>query len=127
MRIVRYFLVGGVAAAVDISLYALFARVLGYPYLVVSACTFVLATAVNYVLSVRHVFQSGIRFGRRQEVLLVFLASGAGLAVNQLMLWFLVARLALDLVLAKVLATVAVFAWNYLVRARVIFSGRKAV
>ena len=45
MRIVRYFLVGGVAAAVDISLYALFARVLGYPYLVVSACTFVLVIA----------------------------------------------------------------------------------
>lgn len=121
MRVVRYFFVGGVAAAVDISLYALFAHVLGYPYLIVSACTFVLATAVNYALSIRHVFESGIRFGKRQEVALVFAVSAAGLAINQITLYILVDHFQAHLVAAKVMATASVFAWNYLLRSRVIF------
>ena len=121
---VRYFLVGGAAAAVDISLYALFAQVLGYPYLVVAACTFVVATAVNYGLSIRHVFESGIRFGKRQEVALVFAVSAVGLAINQLALYVFVENFQANLIVAKVLATGAVFAWNYLLRSRVIFSGR---
>lgn len=122
MRIVRYFLVGGAAAAVDISLYALFAVALGYPYLIVAGCTFLVATAVNYALSVRHVFESGIRFAKREEVALVFLVSGIGLLINQFALYVFVEYLDLNLVLAKVLATALVFFWNYLLRAHIIFS-----
>ena len=121
MRVVRYFFVGGVAAVIDISLYALFAQFLGYPYLIVSACTFVLATAVNYALSIRHVFESGVRFGKRQEVALVFVVSAAGLAINQIALYVLVENFHAHLIAAKVMATASVFGWNYLLRARLIF------
>jgi putative flippase GtrA len=122
VRIVRYFFVGGAAAAVDISLYALFAQVLGYPYLFVAACTFVLATAVNYLLSIRHVFESGIRFGKQKEVALVFAVSAVGLGINQAVLYVLVESFQAHLMAAKIAATGAVFAWNYLLRARLIFS-----
>jgi putative flippase GtrA len=124
MRIVRYFFVGAVAAAVDIGLFTVFARLLGYNYLVVAACTFVLATLVNYVLSVRHVFKSGTRFGRAWEVALVFGVSAIGLAINQGVLFVAVDKLRWDLVLSKILATGVVFLWNYQLRANLVFKAR---
>jgi putative flippase GtrA len=125
MRVVRYFFVGGVAAAVDISLFTLFAKVLGYSYLLVAPCTFVVATWVNYVLSVRHVFRSGVRFSRNRELLLVFLVSLVGLGVNQVVLFFSVQFLGLDLVLGKIIASAGVFFWNYGARAHFVFKGIK--
>ncbi len=121
MRFVRYFLVGGIAAAVDIGIFAIFAKILGYDYLAVAAVGFTLATLVNYVLSVRHVFESGVRFGRRQEIGLVYLVSGVGLAINQLVLYLGIDVLGQEMILAKLVATGVVFVWNYAIRSRFVF------
>ena len=43
----------------------LFAKLLGYNYLVVGCAGFVLATAVNYFLSIRFGFRSGARFSKK--------------------------------------------------------------
>jgi putative flippase GtrA len=122
MKIVRYFLVGGIAAVVDLGLFAAGAKVLQLPYLPVAAGSFVIATLVNYALSVRHVFESGIRFGKRDEIGLVFVVSALGLAVNQVVLWVAVAHFGSELMLAKVCATATVFFWNYGIRRHFIFS-----
>ena len=123
----RYFLVGGVAAGVDIGLFLLFAKGLGLPYLRVAAATFVIATLVNYILSVRFVFRSGQRFGRRWEIALVYVVSGVGLALNQAILFACVEMAHLGLLLAKLTATGTVFFWNYLARRFFVFgSGRPA-
>ena len=124
MRIVRYLFVGGAAALVDIGLFAVFARLLGYNYLIVAACTFVVATGVNYSLSVRHVFESRVRFSRRYEVALVFAVSAVGLGINQLVLFVAVNELGNELVISKVLATGMVFFWNYLARANFVFKAQ---
>jgi len=113
--------VGGVAAVVDISLFMLFAEGLGLPYLRVSAATFVLATLVNYWLSIRMLFVSGARFRRRWEVALVFAVSAIGLALNQAILAFSVERLGTGLFAAKILATGCVFFWNYFARRVLVF------
>lgn len=124
MRIFRYFCVGGIAATVDIGLYAIFAYLLEFNYLLVAACSFFLATLVNYLLSIRYVFTSGMRFAMRDEILLIFVVSGIGLLVNQVILYISVEYLLLDKLLAKLLATAAVFLWNYLCRARYVFAAR---
>jgi len=71
VRILRYFIVGGVAATVDIGFFFLVAKLARVNYLVVAPLGFVLATWVNYQLSIRHVFQSGVRFSRKREICLV--------------------------------------------------------
>ena len=120
-RIARYFVVGGVAACVDIGLFLLFAQYLGLPYLRVSAATFVAATLVNYWLSIRFVFVSGARFRRRWELVLVFVVSAVGLALNQAILAFGVESLRMALLPSKLLATGAVFFWNYFARRVLVF------
>ena len=125
-RIARYFVVGGVSAVVDISLFMLFAKGLGLPYLRVSAATFVVATLVNYWLSVRFVFVSGARFRRRWEVALVFAVSGVGLVLNLAILALAVERLGAGLLASKLLATGTVFFWNYFARRLLVFGAVRA-
>jgi putative flippase GtrA len=124
-RIARYFVVGGVAACVDIGLFMLFAQYFGLPYLRVSAASFVVATLVNYLLSIRFVFVSGQRFRRRWEVALVFLVSGIGLALNQAILAVCVESLKLSLLFSKLGATGVVFFWNYFARRVFVFGAAR--
>lgn len=125
-RIARYFAVGGVAACVDISLFMFFAQYMGLPYLRVSAASFVVATLVNYLLSIRFVFVSGQRFRRRWEVALVFLVSGIGLGINQAILAFCVEGLKFSLLFSKLVATGVVFFWNYFARRVFVFGAVRA-
>ncbi|MEJ8566134.1 GtrA family protein [Elongatibacter sediminis] len=121
MKIVRYALVGGTAAVVDFLIFAVFAKLLGYPYLLVGALGFILATALNYFLSIRFVFTSGVRFSLRQEFGLVFLISGVGLALHQAVLYAGIGLLGWEMLLVKVLATGSVFFWNFGARAGYVF------
>jgi putative flippase GtrA len=125
MRIVKYFFVGGIAAIVDIGLFYLGAGVARWNYLIVGTISFTLATLVNYLISVQVVFQSGLRFSRTYELLLVFLVSCAGLLVNQAILYLCISRLLIGLLPAKLLATVGVFLWNYHLRSRFVFATRQ--
>lgn len=124
MKLVRYFFVGGMAAIVDIGLFALLARLAGLPWFPVALFSFTMATLVNYVLSVRHVFESGIRFSRTHEVMLVFIVSSVGLGINQAVLWFCIESAQIDMLIAKVCASATVFFWNYGARRYFIFRER---
>jgi putative flippase GtrA len=121
----RYFLVGGAAACVDIGLFMLFAQGLGLPYQPVAAATFVVATLVNYVLSVRFVFTSGQRFRRRWEIALVYVVSAVGLALNAAILWAAVEAAHFSLLPAKLAATGTVFFWNYWARRVLVFGAAR--
>ena len=125
MTIIRYFFVGGAAAAVDITLFAVLAQYAGLPWLPVAVFGFVIATLLNYCLSIIFVFDSGVRFGKRQEIALVFFTSGIGLAVNLAILWTLIEVYGTHLVAAKIIATGAGFFWNYSARRLFIFKKSK--
>jgi len=125
MKLIRYFCVGGAAAVVDITLFSALAQFAGFPWFPVAVFSFVVATLVNYFLSINYVFDSGVRFSKRHELVLVFLASSAGLAANQVILWMLIEVQGVHLVGAKVIATGGVFAWNYAARRLFIFRDRR--
>lgn len=121
MKIIKYFFVGGAAALVDWSVFALLVKYFNYPWFVAGASSFMLATLVNYVLSIKHVFASGTRFTRNKEVFLTFFVSFIGLVINQLILWQGIEFYLLDPLLAKIMATGVVFFWNFAARNYFIF------
>jgi len=121
MRILRYFLVGGVSAAADIAIFSCGVYLLHVPYLLCGVAGFTVATAINYFLSVRFVFASGARFGKLAELALVFFVSAIGLSFNQLTLFLMIGKLGVEAILAKFTATAVVFFWNYFVRAYFVF------
>jgi putative flippase GtrA len=73
---------------------------------------------------VRFVFTSGVRFSRGQELALVYLVSGVGLALHLAILYAAVDLLRLELMLSKVGATGGVFLWNFLARNYFVFKPR---
>jgi putative flippase GtrA len=121
MKIFRYAGVGATAAFVDFLIFAIFAKLLNFNYLAVGAVGFIIATTINYFLSVRFVFESGIRFGFRKEFLLVFLISFIGLGVNQAVLYFGIGILGWEMLFIKLCATGSVFFWNFGARSQFIF------
>lgn len=125
MRIAKYFFIGGVAAAIDISIFFVFAKLAGLNYLAVGAVGFVVATFVNYGLSIRYVFKSGVRFTKGKEVFFVYAISAGGLAINQLLLFAAIDLMNIEMMLSKLFATTAVFFWNYYIRSHFVFSAKK--
>lgn len=121
MRIVKYFFVGGTASIVDIGLFSLFSGYLGWPWVPVSMATFILATFANYFLSIRFVFESGVRHKKHVELAGVFVVSGLALVVNQTILYFFIEVIGLHLIASKIIATGFVFFWNYFGRSKFVF------
>jgi putative flippase GtrA len=121
MQIIRYFFVGGVAALIDISIFYVFAQIFQFPWMPVSICSFILATYVNYLLSIKIVFVSDPQ-KKHKELMGVFLVSGLALIINQLVLYIAIEFLHLPLLNSKVIATGAGFLWNYFGRSIFVFN-----
>lgn len=124
MKLLKYFVVGSCAAVIDIGLFYVLVMVIGWPWLPVSICTFVLATLANYFLSIAFVFESGNRHKKHVEIFGVFVLSLIALLINQLMLYLLIESLQWYPLLAKCIATCTVFFWNYFGRSRFIFANK---
>jgi len=125
-RLTRYFFVGGVSAALDALIFFIFAKLVGFDYLVVASFGFMIATLVNYFLSVRFVFKSGVTFSRTQEIFLVYVASAISLLVNLIVLYVMVNKMQFELIFSKLTTTASVFIWNFVVRNFLIFREPKA-
>jgi putative flippase GtrA len=125
MTVVRYFLVGGAAALIDLAVFSLLVKGLHQPWFEAALVSFCFSTTANYLLSIRFVFRSGTRFTRRRhEFGGVVLVSLAGLSINQAVLWLLIERFQLDPLVAKVVGIGIVFFWNYGIRKHFLFKVR---
>jgi len=116
-----YFIVGGLAAVVDIGGFMLLTGRFGIPWFWAALASFVVSAMVNYLLSIWFVFESGVRFRRHHEFALVLLVSVIGLAFNEAALWLMITGAGLARLPAKVIATGVVFLWNYSARQHFIF------
>jgi putative flippase GtrA len=125
-RLIQYFFVGGAAALVDFVLFATLVKLFSIPWFYAGIVSFTFATFINYLLSVRFVFESGGRFARQHEIALVYLVSALGLGANQMALYVLIELAGLDVLLSKLVATGLVFFWNFGTRERLIFSKKNS-
>jgi putative flippase GtrA len=119
--IFRYFIAGGVAAACDLLFFFLFSTWLNLNYLLVGGVGFVIATAINYVISIQIVFQSGAQLDKGREIAAVYLVSGIGLILHEWILYMAVSSFDLAGITGKVVATGSVFFWNYFIRKYCVF------
>lgn len=118
---VRYFFVGGVAASTDLLIFYVFAKQLGYNYILITVLGFLVATFVNYVLSIKFVFDSGARFERRAEIALTYIVSAIALIVHVAVLYTFIDVLSFEKMLSKLVAIGSAFAFNFLLRKYYVF------
>ena len=114
-KLIRYAFAGGTAAVTDWLLYGFGVYYLQIHYFPSACVAFIVATAVNYAISIHYVFRPG-RHSRRREILLVYMISAVGLVLNLGILTILIELVSMNAMIAKILATGAVFSWNFTAR-----------
>lgn len=116
----RYLVVGGLSALADWTIFAAMLYGFDLHYIAAGTISFILATGLNYYLSVRFVFGASSR-GPRNAVMLVYAVSAVGIAINLGVLAIGINYMELHPLLSKVIASGMAVFWNFLARYFYIF------
>jgi putative flippase GtrA len=120
-KFIKYFIVGGIAALINIIIFFIFAKVLRFNYFAIGALAFIVATFINYILSIKYVFKSGIRFDKQKELFWIYIVSIIGLIENEVILYLFVNLLHAEIMISQIIAIGIVFIWNYIARNNFVF------
>ena len=126
MSIVVYFFVGGVSFLANFGIFLLLVHIIGLHWIAGNLVGFIVATFINYVLSVRFVFESENFLRRDFEVFLAFMVSALGVALETLLIHLGHDVAKLNLEVSKLSTAGVVFFWNYGARRFLIFGKIKA-
>ena len=118
-EIVRFFLVGGGCFLADCGLLYVLTEYGGIHYWYSAGISFTTTLILNYWLCVTYVFH-GARQQTKQQTAVFIGSSFAGLAINQLGMWILVDGLNIYYMVAKLVVTVVVALWNYVMKRKAI-------
>lgn len=126
-QFVRYAFAGGIAALVNIGLYAVSWRLLhavwpAFDYQVANVIGFLAGNMTSYQLSTRYVFDYRRLPKRAHEFGVYFVIGLVGLVWSALILLLLVGLVHLQKDLAKVITVGLVFGWNFGARKVLLFS-----
>ena len=114
-QLIRFGIVGVIAAAVDVGTLVLLTELFGLPVLLSSAVAFAVSVVVNYLLSMAFVFQSKNESKVKEFVTFVLLAIG-GLLLNEFILWVGLAFTEIYYLIIKFLAMLIVPIYNFVTR-----------
>ena len=109
-------IVGVICFFVDYGFLLLFTEVFGLHVLLSTLLAFVIANVVNYLLSMKFVFERKENFNRVAEFLIFFLFSVIGLGLTELIMWLGTDVFAWDYRLVKILATAIVMVFNFITK-----------
>ncbi len=109
----RFGIVGAVATIADWSTYGAATRVLHFHYLEGQVAGYTVGITVSFLLSIKWVFAARTLGNRALDFVAFALVGIIGLALTSLLMWIGVDKLRLFDLLAKAIATVLVFFWNF--------------
>lgn len=121
MQLIRSLIVSVVALFFDFGLLIVFKQVFGINYLVAATMSFLVGVVVNYALSVLWVFANHKLSSRHAEMFLFLLINIIGLGLNLAIIAILVERFSVDYRIGKVVSTVVVFFWNFIIRKKLLY------
>lgn len=116
-----YLIVGGLATIVEWVGFWLFSEKIGIAYLLATTFAIAVSTFANWLFGRLLVFRGTQSQSLLREILSVYLASVVGLLLNLIIMFVLVQLLTVGKMPAKVIATILVFAYNYLIRKLIIY------
>ena len=120
-KLLSYLIVGGLATLVEWVFYWLFATPLSMQYLIATVLAIIISTFSNWLFGRLLTFKDAPKGNVFLEIIKVYAASVVGLGLNMLIMWLLHGVANLPDMLSKIIATAIVFAYNYLIRQRLIY------
>ena len=121
-QLILYLIVGGIATVVEWVLFYILNTPLRINYLFATALAFVISTFSNWLAGRLIMFKPSGKLW--VELVQIYLTSIAGLLMNLIIMWLAVELLSITELASKMLATVLVFSWNFLIRKFVIYKGK---
>jgi putative flippase GtrA len=121
---IRYALASAVALCCDTGLLWLGTSVLGFPYLLSGAISFVAGLSVVYCLSIYWVFSNRWLLNPRYEFLVFASIGSVGLILNEVILYIFTEAFGFFYMLSKLGSIAAVFGWNFVMRKVILFPSR---
>lgn len=122
IQLFRYGLSGFTATIVDFAVLTLLTEHLGEHLLLVwTAIAFVTGLLISYLLSVNWVFDKRRLSSRTAEVSVYILIGVVGLLLTELLMWLFANKLGLFYLLAKLIASMLVFLWNFTAKKFILF------
>jgi len=122
LQLFRYTFVGGFAFMVDFGTLFILTEYLHIYYLVSAAIAFLLGLTINYILSVRWVFNSRTMENRWLEFMVFAIIGLVGLGLNELFIWLLTEVFLIYYLLSKIITTAIVYFWNFFARKFMLFN-----
>jgi len=125
-RLIRYVIVGGFSATVEMLILIGLVEYVYVSQLLSNGIAFIITNIINYMLSRLWVFE---RTGNRKRVefpVFMFFVS-CGLLISQSIFWGCTTYFSIDYRMAKVISIAFVVAWNFLSRRYFIFNPQTAI
>lgn len=120
-EIFRFGITGGLSFVVDYALLYLLTEFGGLNYLLSSGISFTVSVVVNYFLCVLWVFKGAQEKQKSTKSVVLFVGSSiVGLFINQILMWFFVEIVLMYYMFAKIIATIIVMVWNYVMKRKAI-------
>lgn len=121
IQLFRYFFVGGTAFIFDFGTLFALTEFFKVYYLISATIAFLVGLTVNYILSIIWVFRKHTIKNKKVEFI-IFSAIGIfGLILNGLLIWFFTEVVAIHYLFSKILSTVIIFFWNFIIRKFILF------
>ncbi len=128
-QILKFGVVGFICFFIDFGIYTFLVNVVNVHYFIAGAAGFIISVTVNYILSMKYVFESRDDMSKTKEFIIFVVLSAFGLVINELILYvcidliygnwtWLSSWLPIKLmnVGAKVAATGVVMVYNFITR-----------
>lgn len=115
-QIMKFGVVGFLCFGIDYGLMIFLTEVCGISYLVSSGISFSVSVIVNYILSLKFVFDTGKDNNKIVEFLIFIILSVIGLGINQALMWVCVDKLHVHYMISKIGVTGVVMVYNFVTR-----------
>ncbi|MDP4178851.1 MAG: GtrA family protein [Bacillota bacterium] len=117
-QFIKYILVGGSTAAVELLLYTLFRRILGINLNLSNISAVIIATLLNFIINRGWSFKSSSNFIRSLILYIILFCLNTTFSTNAIS--FMVKYGMIDIV-AKVITMCMITAWNFVLYRKIVF------
>ena len=114
-QILKFGVVGIIAFLIDYSLLYVLTEFIHIHYLISAIISFSVSVIVNYILSIKWVFEVNHKQTKKDFVLFIVL-SVIGLGINELIMYVMVDKLNIHYMFTKLFATAVVMVYNFITR-----------
>ncbi|MCH5184537.1 MAG: GtrA family protein [Oscillospiraceae bacterium] len=114
LQIIRFGFVGVLCTGIDFAVLLLLVNVCSVDKLVANVISFTVSVTVNYVLSMKFVFEADENKNKVKEFIVFLVLSVTGLGINELIFWLCSGFTGITP--SKVIATAVVMVYNFVTR-----------